>query len=287
VQHPVRSSIAQVSVIRSHLYVPADQPRLLARAETRGADAIIIDLEDSVAPARKPDALAATLDFLKSGRVSSSRWVRVNQGSLGLSEIRELRKVTGLEGVWLPKIEPGEWASQAIALLAETGTRVGLLIESAAGLVGMPQLPAVPANTLAQLGEVDLAADLRMRDTSDEAMVPYRARIVMECVIRGMAAPVAPVAIRLDDRVALRVSTTSLRDRGFGSRACIHPAQVEIVNTVFAIDDADRNRAREIIDQFDANASAGTGVFVGEEGEMVDAATVRWARAVLDEGSGS
>jgi citrate lyase beta subunit len=274
-------------VIRSHLYVPADQPRLLARAETRGADAIIIDLEDSVAPARKPDALAATLDFLKSGRVSSSRWVRVNQGSLGLSEIRELRKVTGLEGVWLPKIEPGEWASQAIALLAETGTRVGLLIESAAGLVGMPQLPAVPANTLAQLGEVDLAADLRMRDTSDEAMVPYRARIVMECVIRGMAAPVAPVAIRFDDRVALRVSTTSLRDRGFGSRACIHPAQVEIVNTVFAIDDADRNRAREIIDQFDANASAGTGVFVGEEGEMVDAATVRWARAVLDEGSGS
>jgi len=274
-------------VIRSHLYVPADQPRLLGRAQTRGADAVIVDLEDSVAPARKTDAVAAALEFLDSVRVLGERWVRVNQGTLGLAEIRQIRVSAGLDGVWLPKVEPGEWVSEALELLAETGTRVGLLVESAAGLVGMPQLPPLPPDTLAQLGEVDLAADLRMRDTSDEAMVPYRARIIMECVIRNLAAPVAPVALRFDDPIAFRLSTTSLRDRGFGSRACIHPAQVPVVNEVFTVDDVDRARAQAVIDQFEAYASAGTGVFTGDDGEMVDAATVRWARAILDERAGS
>lgn len=269
-------------MIRSHLYVPADQPKLLLRAETRGADALIVDLEDSVAPSGKAAAAASALAFLDSQRGLGERWVRVNQGELGLSEIRQLRSSAGLDGVWLPKVEPGEWVREALELLAETGTRAGLLVESAAGLVGMPQLPPVPTNTLAQLGEVDLAADLRMRDRSDEAMVPYRARIVMECVIRGLAAPVAPVATTFDDPVALLVSTTSLRDRGFGSRACIHPLQVAVVNEVFTVDDAERSRARAIVEQFDAHATAGTGVYTDPAGEMVDAATVRWARAILE-----
>lgn len=269
--------------MRSHLYVPADRPALLARAETRGAHAIIIDLEDSVAPSQKGVALAAALEFLASPRSEGQRWVRVNQGQLGLSEIRELGASGGLDGVWLPKIEPGDWADEALALLEKTRTRVGLLVESAAGLVGMPQLPTLPENTLAQLGEVDLAANLRMRDTSDEAMVPYRARIIMECVIRGFVAPVAPVDTRFDDPERLRVSTTSLRNRGFGSRACIHPAQVAVVNEVFGVDDVDRERALAVIAEFDAHTAAGTGVYAGADGEMVDVATVRWAKAIIDQ----
>ncbi|CAN5621291.1 CoA ester lyase [soil metagenome] len=268
--------------MRSHLYVPADQPNLLSRAETRGADAIIIDLEDSVAPGRKSDALEAALEFLASARVGGQRWVRVNQGQLGLSEIGELTASGGLDGVWLPKVEPGEWASEALALLTTAGIRVGLLVESAAGLVGMPQLPALPSDTLGQLGEVDLAADLRMRDTSDEAMVPYRARIIMECVIRGLAAPVAPVSVRYDQPDALRSSTTSLRDRGFGSRACIHPSQVAIVNEVFTPDAAERARARAVVQEFEARTGEGTGVYSDSSGAMVDHATVRWAYAVLE-----
>lgn len=271
------------SVMRSHLYVPADRPEMMARAESRDADCIIIDLEDSVAESRKTSALAATFDFLRSARTAGERWVRVNDGDAGLGEIRELVGVSGLDGIWLPKVAPGPWIDQALSLMAESDTRVGLLIESAAGLVGMPQLPAVRPDTLAQLGEVDLAANLRMRDTSDEAMVPYRARIIMECVIRGLEAPVAPVDTRFDDPDRLRVSTASLRDRGFGSRACIHPAQVAVVNEVFTVDPTEVARARAILDEFDARAAEGTGAYRGEDGAMVDLATVRWARAIMNQ----
>lgn len=269
--------------MRSHLYVPADQAGLLARAETRGADCIIIDLEDSVAESRKEAALAATIEFLGSGRSAGQRWVRVNHGEAGLDEIQRLVASDGLDGIWLPKVEPGAWIERALALLERSDTRVGLLIESAAGLVGMPQLPTLRPNTLAQLGEVDLAANLRMRDTSDEAMVPYRARIIMECVIRGLEAPVAPVDTHFDDQDALRVSTTSLRDRGFGSRACIHPAQVSVVNEVFTVDAGELTRARAILSEFDARAAEGTGAYRGEDGAMVDLATVRWARAIIEQ----
>lgn len=269
--------------MRSHLYVPADRPEVLARAESRGADCIIIDLEDSVAESRKTAALGEAIEFLRSARTVGERWVRVNHDEAGLGEIRELVGAGGLDGIWLPKVEPGPWIDRALALLAESDTRVGLLIESAAGLVGMPQLPALRPDTLVQLGEVDLAANLRMRDTSDESMVPYRARIVMECVIRGLEAPVAPVHTRFDDPDRLRASTTSLRDRGFGSRACIHPAQVTVVNEVFAVDPLEVARARAILDEFDARAAEGTGAYRGEDGAMVDLATVRWARTITNQ----
>lgn len=269
------------TTLRSHLYVPADQERLLSRAETRGADAIILDLEDSVADSRKDAALTAAVAFLATPRTSGERWVRVNGGDRGLREVRSLVASPGLDGVWLPKVEPDAWFASALELLLDVGVRPGILIESAAGLVGMPQLPPLPTSALAQLGEVDLAASLRMRDTSDEAMVPYRARIVMECVIRGMAAPVAPVDTRIADPESYRVATTSLRDRGFGSRACIHPTQVAVANEVFTIGDADLEQARAILRDFASNAEAGRGAYTDSDGAMVDLATVRWARALV------
>lgn len=269
------------TALRSHLYVPADQERLLARAELRGADAVILDLEDSVAESRKDAALSATLAFLSTPANAGQRWVRINGGTRGLDELRELAGSATLSGVWMPKVEPDEWFTRALELVLTSGWNPGILIESAAGLVGMPQLPPLPTSALAQLGEVDLAASLRMRDTSDEAMVPYRARIVMECVIRGMAAPVAPVDTRFDEPEQYRASTTSLRDRGFGSRACIHPAQVAIANDVFSITADELARARAILDEFERQSEVGRGAYTDTDGSMVDLATVRWARALI------
>ncbi len=266
-------------VLRSHLYVPADQDRLLAGARSRGADALILDLEDAVVDSHKDAALSATLDFLADNASGPERWVRVNSGHRGLDEITALVDAHP-DGIWLPKSEPGEWFDRALAAITAAGVRVGVMIESAAGLVGMPQLPPLPHNTLAQLGEVDLAADLRIRDTSDESMVPYRARIVLETAIRGLAPAVAPVDTRLVELEGFRATTTMLRDRGFGSRACIHPSQVAIVNEVFAVDEQEVERARVVLREFDERAAAGHGAFAAD-GHMADLATIRWARAVV------
>lgn len=291
VLHPGSSSFALVSemngrLLRSHLYVPADRDRYLAKTRFTDADAVILDLEDAVAESHKERALAAALDFLAGDRNGPEVWVRINGGERGFAEIAELAAVRP-DGVWLPKAEPGEWIADAIAALAEAHLRPGLLIESAAGLVGLPQLPPLPSNALTQLGEVDLAADLRMRDRSEDAMVPFRARIVMETAIRHLPMPVAPVDERFDDIDEFRRRSQLLRDRGFGSRACIHPAQVSVVNEVFAFDPTELDRARRMIENFEERAKAGEGAYRDDDGGMVDLATVRWARGLLERAKAS
>ncbi len=265
--------------LRSHLYVPADKPGMLGKAQERGADAIILDLEDAVAPSAKDSALDAVVAFAALPRGRAELWARVNTGQRGLDEIGALCPL-GLDGVWLAKAEPGEWFDAAVAALVAAGTKVGILVESARGLVGMPVFSPIPSESLAQLGEVDLRADLRIRDASEEAMVPYRARIVMETAIRGLAPAVGPVDPNFTDLVAFRASTVLLRDRGFGSRACIHPAQVAIVNEVFTPDEAEIEDARRIVAAFETETAAGRGAF-SIDGTMGDAATVRWARFLL------
>ncbi len=272
-------------LLRSHLYVPADQERLLAKARTTDADAVILDLEDAVAPARKDAALAGALEFLASDEPGPERWVRVNTGARGLSEI-EILVAMRPDGIWLPKAEPGGWTSDALAALASREVRPGLLVESAAGLVGLPQLPPLPADALTQLGEVDLAADLRMRDRSEEAMVPFRARIVLETAIRGLEPPVAPIDERFDDLETFRARSILLRDRGFGSRACIHPAQLAVANEVFGIDPDELAHARRVLEEFDEQAAAGRGAFTDGHGRMADLATVRWARELVARAGG-
>jgi citrate lyase beta subunit len=268
-------------LLRSHLYIPADRERFVAKARSTGADAVILDLEDSVVESRKEAALDAALTFLaEPADDGPERWVRVNAGDRGLAEI-EVLIAARPDGVWLPKAEPGGWTADAVAALTAAGVRPGVMIESATGLVGLPQLPPLPPNALTQLGEVDLAADLRMRDRSEESMVPFRARIVLETAIRRLPMPVAPVDDRYDDLDEYRRRCELLRDRGFGSRACIHPAQVTIVNEVFALDADDVERARRIVAAFDEAAADGRGAYVDEDGRMADLATVRWARDLL------
>lgn len=267
-------------LLRSHLYVPGDQERFLVKARTLDADAVILDLEDAVAPDRKDLARSMVLDHLGAPEPGPERWVRVNTGARGLADIVALAPAHP-DGVWLPKAEPGGWMTDALAALDEAGIRPGLLIESAAGLVGLPQLPELPAHALTQLGEVDLAADLRMRDRSEEAMVPFRARIVLETAIRGLEMPVAPVSESFSDLEDYRIRSVQLRDRGFGSRACIHPAQLGVVNAVFDFPPDELADARALVARFEENKAAGRGVFRDGEDRMVDLATVRWAQDLV------
>jgi len=276
-------------LLRSHLYVPADRERFVAKAHSTNADAVILDLEDSVADSRKNAALDAALVFLAEEvpehTTAAERWVRVNVGDRGIAELRSLLPLQP-DGIWLPKSEPGGWTADAVAMITAAGVRPGVMIESAVGLVGLAQLPTLPPNALTQLGEVDLAADLRMRDRSEEAMVPFRARIILETAIRGLPMPVAPVGDRYDDLDEYRARSIVLRDRGFGSRACIHPDQVAVVNEVFGVDPNDLERALRVVAGFEEAASAGRGSYVEEDGRMADLATVRWARELIARAEG-
>lgn len=277
------SGIGSLRSLRSHLYVPADNDGMIAKAGARGADAVILDLEDAVAPTRKDDALRAVLAAAPRLAAQTQVWVRVNEGERGMREIDALAGAVGIAGIWLAKAEPGAWLVEALALLAERSTRAGLLLESARALARLAELPELPADALVQIGEVDLVADLGGERVPEQLEV-FRAMVVLECAARGVAAPLAPVSVDVTDMALFRTESEGLRARGFCGRACVHPAQLAVANEVWGVTDAELARARAIVREFEAREAEGVGAFRATDGTMVDRATVRWARQLVESG---
>ena len=271
--------------MRSLLYVPADNDAMLAKAASRGADALILDLEDGVAPSRKRLALDAALDFARNAKAAGpALWVRVNDGERGLSDIAavaEASPANAIAGVWLPKAEPGAWLQTALAALSASGLRVGLLIESAAGIARVSQFPDLPRDSLVQIGEADLTASLRIEGRDDQLLV-LRTIVVAEWAARGLAAPLAPVSVSVGDVAAFTEECIRLKGWGFEGRACVHPMQVAAVNEVWGTSASDLARAHMIVNEFEANEAEGVGAYRGSDGTMVDRATVRWAKSLIE-----
>lgn len=257
----------------SFLYVPGDQPRLVDKAlHHRGA--IIVDLEDSVAPSRKGAALSAARDFLAVQRAFPT-WVRVNPGTDGVAEAEALRETDALDGIWLAKAEDPDLAA---AIGAAAGVKVGVLVETAKGILALPDLLRPACVVAVQLGEIDLSADLGHRGSSRRGLECFRNWAVLHAVA-AKARAVGPVSADFRDLDAFRVSTVELRDTGFTARACIHPAQVEVVDEVFGVSDEELEAANRMIDTYETALREGRGAY-GNAGAMVDAATIRQARAL-------
>ncbi|MFJ2645188.1 HpcH/HpaI aldolase/citrate lyase family protein [Streptomyces sp. NPDC087420] len=276
---------------RSHLYVPADRPRFLRAANRSGADALILDLEDAVAPSKKDEARAAAVAFAgeRDGDEGPELWVRINEGARGLADARALLATGRVDGLWVPKAAAGADLDTLIALVA-AGTDVrsgvpavalGLLIESAAGLLSLGSVAGRPGVRHLQLGEVDLRADLRMAPDpvpGDHLLDWARGLTVAHTAAHGLASAVAPVSVHTSDIGGFRASSAHLRGLGFQGRACIHPDQVAVANEVFGVDPAELADAHALLDLFEDRLTEGSGAFRDTHGAMVDAATVRRAR---------
>jgi citrate lyase subunit beta/citryl-CoA lyase len=284
--------------LRSYLYVPGDGGRRLELAESRRADAVIADLEDSVVTAHKSDALKQVLTWLNSEPVSedsshrvAERWVRVNAGDAGLEELDQLAHRL-LEGVVLPKIASSADLAAADRVLTEAERRNGLapgaialmpLIETADAVVNILPISRAARVVVLQLGEVDLAADLGIEPGANEdELAAIRLGVVVASRASGLAAPVGPVSTNYSDLPLFRVSTERLRRLGFVGRVAIHPAQLPIIHDTFRPAAADIESARELLHQAKQFAAAGQGAWVGADGTMVDEAVLRRARQIID-----
>ncbi|GAA3228293.1 HpcH/HpaI aldolase/citrate lyase family protein [Dactylosporangium siamense] len=278
--------------MRSYLYVPGDAPQKLDKALTRGADALIVDLEDAVPAAGKSRAralVAEWLDALPADRPAI--WVRVNPGPTGEDDVRA---VTGpnLAGVCLAKAgsaaEVAAFGATIAAAEEACGRPVGSvavvpLLESAAAVLGAPDIARAPRVARLQIGEADLRAELGVTLGPDERELLFvRSQIVLASAAAGIAPPVASVSTDYRDLAALRASTVAFRRLGFLGRACIHPAQVAVVNEVFTPTPEEVAEAADLVRRFDAALDSGAGVLVDVDGRMVDAAVVRAARRIVD-----
>jgi citrate lyase subunit beta / citryl-CoA lyase len=269
---------------------------MLARAAERGADALIIDLEDAVVPAAKPAArrdVAAWLERLAGRPGGPQVWVRINPAAGGLPPLDDLAVAAhpAVAGVVQAKCESPEalrrlddalGAAESRAGLAEGSLAVVPLIESAAGVLAMPALAAAPRVRRLQTGEADLSAELGMEPGPDRAeFASLRWTLVLTSAAAGLDPPVGPVETRLGELADLRASTQALRRQGFGGRAAVHPAQVPVINDVFTPSAAELEQAAMVVERFDAAAASGAGAAVTDDGRMIDEAVVRGARRVL------
>ena len=275
---------------RSYLYVPGDRADHLARAASRGADALILDLEDAVAPAGKDAARAAVAAAIGDlTRAGASVWVRVNADVRLDDDVRAV-VTRELSGVVVPKATAASVErADAVLAAAEREARltagsiaISALIETATGVLDAAAVARAPRVVRLGLGEADLAADLGITPSDDEReLLPLRLQVVVASAATGLAPPVGPVATDFRDLERLRVTTQRLRQLGFGARSAIHPAQVAIVNEVFTPSADEVERAHDLVQRFDDAVASGAGVATDADGRMIDEAVVRSARSVL------
>ncbi len=277
--------------VRSWLYVPGDGGERLDKANGRGADAVIADLEDAVAEFAKDDAREAVARWVRRGPPPGVQlWVRVNAGEAGFVDVDAV-VAAGLTGVCVPKAAGGDELDRLDERIAGAERTAGLpigdirvvpLVESAQGLLAVPDLLRAPRVDQLQLGEVDLAADLGL-DVDDTGLQLLHARstVVVASVAAGALPPPAAVSREFRDLRRFRDDTEALRRLGFVGRACIHPAQLAVAHEVFTPSAQQVARARAVVDRFDAALGRGRAVAIDEDGRMIDEAVVRSARRVL------
>jgi citrate lyase subunit beta / citryl-CoA lyase len=280
---------------RSYLYVPGDAAGKLAKALSREADAVIVDLEDAVAPDRKAEARETAGAWLKSiehHRSSTEIWARINPGEAGEDDLVAVF-CPALDGVCVPKVQGPKDLVPVHALLrylvarssrAAKPVTLQPLIETASGVLAAEQIARFEGVQRLQLGELDLGAELGIeRSIGDEEFLFARSHLVLACAAARVDPPVGPVSVDFTDLDRFRSGTLTLKRLGFRGRACIHPAQVLVANEVFTAARSDIERARRLVQAYEEAVSRGSGVLRGDDGAMVDEAVVRAARHLLDE----
>lgn len=260
-------------IARSYLFVPANRPERIVKAQAAGADAVIVDLEDAVAPADKDAARAALAAHLDP---AAPVLVRVNGPETAWFERDlDLCGAGGVAGVLIPKAED---VGQLHAVRARVGPDKVLLplIETARGF---DQARALAGSGLAQrlmFGFIDFQLDLRL-DDDPAALLFFRSELVLVSKLANLPAPVDGVSVAIEDAERVRRETLYARGLGFGGKLCIHPRQIPVVNACFRPSADELAWARRVL----AATAASGGSAVAVDGKMVDVPVIRKAEEIL------
>jgi citrate lyase subunit beta/citryl-CoA lyase len=268
--------------LRSMLFAPGNEPRKVSKVATFGADAVILDLEDSVPAAdkvRTRPVVRAALPDLQGPLVC----VRVNALATGLTE-GDVEGVVadGLDAVVLPKTESAADVARLAAVLARAEERAGLpagririlpIVETARGLVDAPAIAAASPRVITlSFGSGDFTRDLELpsiRWSLDGAELFYaRGKVVVDARAAGRSRPIDGPYLAVRDLEGFEADCRTARRLGFQGKTCIHPSQVAIANRVFAPDPGEVAFCRRVADAFreaEARGSASItvdGIFV-------------------------
>ncbi len=268
-----------LATARSLLFAPGNDERKLEKALAAGADAVVADLEDAVPAAEKEAARTVARRVLGGAATPSLVAVRVNaadteQWGADLQAVADLE----LDALVLPKATP-----DAVGALGPDGPPVIAIVETALGVRHAYETARMPRVAALVLGAVDLGLELSLEPRADGKEVLYaRSRLVVDSAAAGLRSPFDVVHVDTRDDDGLEAEARLARSLGFRGKACIHPAQVAIVNRVFSPTEEERERARRVVEAYERGLADGRGA-VALDGEMIDLPVVERARRILAE----
>jgi citrate lyase subunit beta/citryl-CoA lyase len=277
-----------IGPLRSLLYVPGTRHDRFAKAMAAGADAVIFDLEDSVEAGQKEKARSLIAEFLAAPSTGPLRLVRFNgiHTSDGEADLEFFSGRTGFDGVLLPKVETVglvELVARVFARHAPGGAVPPLLLmlETPAAILRAGDIAAADAPVAALLfGAEDFTASLGVERTTDgEELLHARGQIALAAAA-ARAEAIDAVFTDLNDADGLRRDCRRARGLGFRGKMAIHPKQIDIINEAFTPAPAEVERARRVVEAFEAARAAGHGVTT-LVGKMVELPIVERARRVL------
>ncbi|RMH01550.1 MAG: citrate lyase ACP [Planctomycetota bacterium] len=266
---------------RSRLYLPGNEAKYMLNAALHRPDGVILDLEDSVAPAAKEDARALVrhaLHTLDWG--GCERMVRINQGEAGLADLAALADAP-FHLLLIPKVESAEEVRALDQAVGERELLFMPILETARGVMNAMEIAAAsPRNVALTLGLEDLTADLGVAKTAEGEETRWAcSRVILAAKAHGLQA-IDSVYGDVADEAGLRASLRRAKAMGFEGKGCVHPRQIRVVHEELAPSAAEIERARRIVAAWEEARARGEGV-VALGAKMIDPPVVKRALALV------
>ena len=272
--------------LRSVLYVPGENTRALKKVSTLEADALILDLEDGVAPAKKKEARENLKSFLKSAPPDKDITVRVNGlGTQWVEDDLRAFRDEKIDAIVFPKIESHEDAMAAEGLIEEAGfapkTRLWFMIETPLGVLNIAQITRQPTRLeCLVMGTNDLVKELHARHTPTREPILFSLSLCLLAARAGGLSVIDGVHIDIKDSQGFMAACRQGAELGFDGKTVIHPSQIEGANDAFSPSEDELEEARKIVLRFEEAQREGKAVtLVG--GKLVEALHVENAQRLL------
>jgi citrate lyase subunit beta/citryl-CoA lyase len=261
--------------VRSWLFAPGHNERILAKVFGAGADAVLLDLEDAVPEALKDRARVQVSSVLDA---HPEAWVRINMPRTPVAEA-DLAAISGrCAGIRIPKVESAlevRWVAERAPGIPLTCT-----IESARGVLRAYEIAACECTHDLTIGAADLSFDLATGSGFEELLFA-RSALVVAARAADKPAPIDGAFTGIEDQVGLRDETLAARRLGYYGKSAIHPRQVQVINDVFTPTNEEIEWAQRVVAAFDLAGGTATKL---DNGEFVDAPIAKRARLLLKEG---
>lgn len=265
---------------RSVLYMPASNPRAIEKARSLDCDAVILDLEDAVAPDAKPAARAAAVEAIRAGGFGHREMaIRVNGfGTDWMGDDLAAAVAARPDAIVVPKVDSEAQAREAVRLAG--GIPIWAMIESPRAVLDCDRIAAVEGVAALIAGMADFAKELGARPGPDRLELIYALqRMLIAARAAGIAA-LDGVHADIQDLDGLAIACRQGAAMGFDGKTLVHPSQVEPANRAFSPDSAAIDDARGLIAAHEAARAAGRGVTT-YRGRMIEVLHVAAARRLL------